>query len=402
MRKCPKRMRKDFGRQKSSAMRIIDEHVEYLTPTVEQLKQWFDEFNERFFSGDLEPIQVVLTLLDEGTMAAFHYAKRKYDPVTSRYLEPLDIAQCSIRVAKNLFDSEFEWRNTLLHEMVHYTVYKHAETLVEDPHGEEFKREARRINRESEFSIAVSFEHDVFAPGKRKQQELQNAQERQLILGVLRPDEVQRHNRFSGGGFYATFLTEEQHIPMLVENWRHMTAEIDWYRIDACSKRMLLFEITTWAWDEITNAPSREGAIQKLLARGGSFETTQLGTTLVDGEAISGWCPTAKRPRFRANYALREELCAKAGASHLLRYADKVVQAANTNRYYTGGVAFSKSPCKLDFDSRFGRVRVFSPRALRINPVSTDGLVEALNGRNQKSLAAELLRLIRFENDIWI
>ncbi len=382
-------------------MRIVDEHVEYLTPKAEQLRQWFDEFNERFFGGDLERIPIVLTLLDEGTTAVFHYTKRKYDSVSLRYTEPLDIAQCSIRVAKNLFDSEFEWRNTLLHEMVHYYVYKYSEMLVEDPHGEEFKREARRINREAEFSIAATIEHDVFSPGKRKQQELKDVQDRQLILGVLHPDEEQKHNRFTGGGFYATFLTEEQHIPMLVENWRHMTVQIDWYRIDACSKRLLLFEITTWAWDEITNAPTREGAIQKLLARGGSFETTQLGTTQIDGPNINGWCPPAKRPRFRVNYALREELCAKAGASHLLRYADKVVQAANTNRYYTGGVAFSKSPCKLEFDSRFGRVRVFSPHALRINPVSTDRLVEMVTASDQNGLSTELLRLIRFENDIW-
>lgn len=382
-------------------MRILDEHIEYLTPSAEQLGKWFDEFNERFFGDDLERIPLILDLLEEGKMASFHHPKRKYDVITLRYTEPLDIKRCYIRVAKNLFDSEFEWRDTLLHEMVHYYVSKHAETLIEDPHGEEFKREARRINRTSEFSITVSFEHDIFSPGKRKQMDFQMAQERQLILGIVHPEKEDKYNRFSGGGYYASFLTEKKHIPMLVENWRHMSAQIDWYQIDACTKRLLLYDIATWAWVEITNGLTRGEAIKKLLARGGSFETTLLGTTQIDGATISGWCPRAKRPRYRANYALREELCSNAGARHLLRYADKVERAANTNRIYKGGVSFSKSPCKLDFDSSYGRVRVFSPQALRINPVSTNELVNAVTERNQDALSAELMRLIHFENDIW-
>ena len=382
-------------------MRILDEHIEYFTPSVEQLKVWFDEFNERFFGGDLERIPLFLARLDEGTMASFHLQKRNYDKVTLFYTEPLNINGCYIRVAKNLFDSEMEWRNTLLHEMVHFYVNKHADTLIEDQHGEEFKREARRINEQSEFSIVAAIEHDIFAPGKRKQEEFQDLQKRQLILGVLHPEEQQKHNRLSGDGIYATFLTEERHIPMIVENWRHMTAKIDWYQIDACTKRLLLFELTSWAWDEITESSTRESAIQKLLARGGSFETTSLGTTLIDGAAISGWCPPQKRPRFRANYALREELCANAGAQHLIRNADKVIQAVNTRRYYKGAVTFSKSPCRLDFDSTYGRVRVFCPQSLRINPISTDGLINAVTDGNQEGLKAELLRLIRLENDIW-
>ncbi len=382
-------------------MRILDEHIEYLTPSAEQLGKWFDEFNERFFGGELEHIPLVLTLLGEGIMASFHYTKREHDPETLHYTEPLNIAHCSIRVAKNLFDSEFEWRNILLHEMVHYYVCKTAEVLIEDPHGEEFKREALRINRDSEFSINVSFEHDIFSPGKRKQMDFKLAQERQLILGIIHPEEEDKYNRLHGGGYYSSFLTEEKHIPMLVENWRHMSTQIDWYQIDACTKRLLLYDIATWAWVEITNGPTRENAIRKLLARGGSFQTTLLGTTQINGAAISGWCPRAKRPRYRANYALREELCANAGARHLLRYAEKVERAVNTRPPYKGGVSFSKSPCKLDFDSNYGRVRVFSPQALRINPVSTEGLVKAVTERNQEALSAELLRLIRFENDIW-
>ncbi len=382
-------------------MRIIDGHIEYLTPSTEQLSSWFDEFNERFFGRELERIPLELTLLDEGTMASFHYSKRKYDPLTLQYTEPLNTSKCFIRVAKNLFDSELEWRETLLHEMVHYYVYKKADFWVENPHGEEFKREARRINRDSEFSITVSFEHDIFSPGKRKQMDFHLAQERQLILGIVHPEEDDKYNRFSGGGYYASFLTEENHIPMQVENWRHMCAQIDWYQIDACTKRLLLYDIATWAWIEITNGPTREDAINKLLARGGSFEVTHLGTTRIDGAVISGWCPRARRPRYRANYALREELCANAGARHLLRYAEKVERAANTRPSYKGGVSFSKSPCKLDFDSNYGRVRVFSPQALRINPVSTNGLVNAVTECNQEALSAELLRLIQFKKDIW-
>ena len=383
-------------------MRIIDDHIEYYTPKEDQLKLWFDEFNERFFGGDLERIPLIPDLLDKGVMASFNFHEREYDAVTLRYTEPLDIKKCYIQVAKNLFDSEPEWRNTLLHEMVHYYVNKHAETLIEDPHGEEFKREARRINNESEFSISATFEHDLFSSGKRKQMDFQQAQDRQLILGIVHPEDNDKYNRFSGGDYYASFLTEPAHISMLVENWRHMTAQIDWYQIDACTKRLLLYDIATWAWVEITIGATQEDAIDKLLLRGGPFETTFLGTTSINGADISGWCPRTKRPRYRAIYALREELCSKSGARHLLRYADKVIKAADSRPSYKGEVSFSKSPCRLDFDSNYGRVRVFSPQALRINPVSTDGLVKAVTEHDQESLSAELLRLIRFKNDIWL
>ena len=47
------------------------------------------------------------------------------------------------------------------------------------------------------------------------------------------------------------------------------------------------------------------------------------------------------------------------------------------------------------------RLRVFSPQSLRINPIATDGQINAVTDGNQEGLKAELLRLIRFENDIW-
>lgn len=60
-------------------MRIIDEHIEYMTPTVDLLKKWFDEFNERFFGRNLDAIPIFLTLLEDGTMAVFRFRKRKHE-----------------------------------------------------------------------------------------------------------------------------------------------------------------------------------------------------------------------------------------------------------------------------------------------------------------------------------
>lgn len=383
-------------------MRILDEQVAYLTPTVELLERWFDEFNARFFDGELEPVALTLEPLEEGQMATFNSPKRKYDPVTLRYSEPLDISRCRIRFGRGLFDSEHEWRETMVHEMIHYYVAKHTGFFEEDVHGEAFLREARRISRMSEFSIAATFTHALFSPGKRRQADFQDAQERELVVGIVCPAAEQPHNRLHFDGFYSLFLTEEKFIPMLVDNWRHTTARFDWYQVEACTKRLLLYDVSTWAWDVVTYGPTREDVIRKLLARGGTFQTRYLGATQVDGAAVTGWCPPARRPRFRANYALREDLCASFGAKHLLNHADKVGQAAVSNKYYTGGVAFSKSPCRLDFDSRFVRVRVFTPQTLRINPVSTTQLVESIAARDQDALREELLRLIRFEKDIWL
>lgn len=58
-------------------MRIIDEHIEYMTPTVDLLKKWFDEFNERFFGRNLDAIPIFLTLLEDGTMAVISFQEAK-------------------------------------------------------------------------------------------------------------------------------------------------------------------------------------------------------------------------------------------------------------------------------------------------------------------------------------
>lgn len=383
-------------------MRILDENVEYITPTVGLMRQWFEEFNARFFNGELEPVRLAVETLEEGIMGVFNHPKRKYDPETLRYLDSPDLSACRIRLGRGLFDSEYIWREIMVHEMIHYYVYKHSEFYEEDVHGEAFLKEARRINRISEFGIAPTFTHELFSPGKRKQADFQKSQNKELILGVVCPAAEQPHNRLKFDGFSSLFLTEEQYIPMLIDNWRHTTASFDWYQVEACTKRMLLYDVSTWAWDYITYGPTRSDVIQKMLARSGSFQTRHLGTTQVNGASIEGWFPQGKRPRFRANYALREEMCANSAARHLINNAEKVLQASSTKKYYKGGVAYSKSPCRLDIDTRFARVRVFTPQALRINPLSTDRLVETLKTGNQEALREELLRLIRFENDLWL
>lgn len=48
-----------------------------MTPTVDLLKKWFDEFNERFFGRNLDAIPIFLTLLEDGTMAVISFQEAK-------------------------------------------------------------------------------------------------------------------------------------------------------------------------------------------------------------------------------------------------------------------------------------------------------------------------------------
>ena len=124
-------------------MKILDSDKIYMFPDDQLMKEWFDEFNHRFFEDELEPIELKVGYLAKRTHGAFHAPPQDRCP-------GFHPDKCSILLNCRFFDSEDEWRNTFLHEMVHYAAYKQTDGM-DHGHGKTFKGIAKRIN-EIEFS----------------------------------------------------------------------------------------------------------------------------------------------------------------------------------------------------------------------------------------------------------
>ena len=98
-------------------MKILDSDKIYMFPDDQLMKEWFDEFNHRFFEDELEPIELKVGYLAKRTHGAFHAPPQDRCP-------GFHPDKCSILLNCRFFDSEDEWRNTFLHEMVHYYNYE--------------------------------------------------------------------------------------------------------------------------------------------------------------------------------------------------------------------------------------------------------------------------------------
>jgi hypothetical protein len=98
---------------------------------LSRLRQWFDEFNQTYFGGELEPITIRIT------RARKYYGKFIYRESAAGDREPH-----AIYIARR--ESDDDTRDALLHEMVHYYLCS-KELDREEEHGPNFQREYERI-----------------------------------------------------------------------------------------------------------------------------------------------------------------------------------------------------------------------------------------------------------------
>ena len=120
-----------------------------MIPTVEYIEKRFDEFNVRYFGGQLPPVPVKLSHA-KGFLGKMCYTRRKQG-LFRGYKNEDFVLRINVRI--DLPETVVE--DTILHEMIHYFIaynnYHDTST-----HGQLFRREMVRINAEGAHHITIS------------------------------------------------------------------------------------------------------------------------------------------------------------------------------------------------------------------------------------------------------
>jgi len=120
-----------------------------LIPTVSYIQSRFDEYNARFFGGQLPPVPIRLSHA-KGFLGKLTFTRRKQG--LFRGYKNEDFVLC-INVRIDLPEELIQ--DTILHEMIHYFI---AVNQLKDTstHGQLFRREMARINAEGHRHITIS------------------------------------------------------------------------------------------------------------------------------------------------------------------------------------------------------------------------------------------------------
>jgi len=80
-------------------------------------------------------------------------SRREVNKRTRRWTSPFNPDTCSITLS-NLYEApEYNLKNIMIHEMVHYWIFYHYDYDPTRTHGWEFLHEARKINEKSSWNI---------------------------------------------------------------------------------------------------------------------------------------------------------------------------------------------------------------------------------------------------------
>ncbi|MBQ9296444.1 MAG: SprT-like domain-containing protein [Paludibacteraceae bacterium] len=120
-----------------------------MKPTIEYIQTRFDEYNERFFGGSLPHVPVKLSHA-KGFLGKVTYTRRKQG-LFRGYRNEDFVLRINVRI--DLPEPIIE--DTILHEMIHYYIAVNQWTDT-STHGQLFRREMARINREGHRHITIS------------------------------------------------------------------------------------------------------------------------------------------------------------------------------------------------------------------------------------------------------
>lgn len=112
--------------------------------TVAYLQRKFDQYNKEFFNGELPYIQIKIGW-SKKLFGLYCYT---YSRMTGKMIEN------HIMISKYYNQSEKQYNETLIHEMIHYYI-KHKHIKDTNSHGVEFKKIMNRINSTSDFNITI-------------------------------------------------------------------------------------------------------------------------------------------------------------------------------------------------------------------------------------------------------
>ena len=387
-------------------MRILDSDKKYMFPDVESMKTWFDEFNHRFFGRNLVPITFKTGSLEKRTHGIFIQGSSRpgFNP-----------EQCEIILNEKIFTSEDKWRNTFLHEMVHYAVYKQTNG-GNHGHDKEFKRIASRINKESRFKIETYIHGRVFRPRRKEVENWEKNRCRDFIIGRVSrhwkedfvdedTEEVINIERRSS---IATFKTTKAYLPEIIDNLDGKWNEIEWFEVTACCQKLALIRPVNYTPDYreeyLCERPWFEGDIKngRMINDGygpvqefGPIECRFLGTTVIQDGVISGYNPGSIRSSFRKQYFQNAEEIGTLAAEKLVALYQKSPQWYITKHHGTYDMKPTTGDFTIEVDSRFIALVAMTPKRIQINPVRSDLMMDFVQKGDCDSLAKEITRVIK-------
>lgn len=377
-------------------MKILDSDKKYFYPDEAPLNEWFNEFNERFFDGKLPSVELKVIWGAKNTLGGFRRPERKVD-------DPFRPEDCAIVFNCRFFESEDDWRNTMVHEMVHYYVYMVYGTYVKS-HGKEFKAVAKRINASSEFEIDTYSRNKSFRPkpsitdhwGERFDEEIIIGNYFQTALEDFSDEDIgvgRIEIRQPGKGF--SFRTKRRYIPEIIDNMRNNRGEIEWYQVDECCQKLFLLPITTAVPSfkpEDIFRPFVDEA--DLFDDFGPIKWTHLGTTEFREDGVQGYTYGHRKEDFRQKYFRDANEIGRLAAEILVkRYIEHP-------RWFTStvhGTYTAKPSCgeyTIQVDSRFKPLVAMTSKKILINPVHSDIMMDDIKNGRTALLANEISRVI--------
>jgi len=277
-------------------LRILDKEVEYIFPEEQLAQEWFAEFNERFFGNELPPIEVRCWHCEKNTRGVFYHPRRE----TGLQFNP---DQCSISLNTDYFCPVESWRNTFLHEMVHYYVYmKHGH--VARHHGKEFNAVARRIKAESGINITTHFEGLLINPGQTELNAYCRQEDNDFVVCDCRPgvrmemfhdDETGADILIERSDAGFVFKTLPANVPHIIANFHaDKDTAMDWYRVKACEQAFLLMKGVGHSIAKAHPSALLGWCINPYdpsVYKYGKLELEELGRTTFSGGEVTGFNP---------------------------------------------------------------------------------------------------------------
>ena len=388
-------------------MKILDPDKRYMFPDEQLMKEWFDEFNHRFFENRLEPIELKMWYLRKRTHGEFCY------PPPSR-CPGFHPDKCHIRLNGRFFDSEDEWRNTLLHEMVHYATYKQTDGK-DFGHGRAFKSIAKSINEVSEFEITTHYQGRKFRASWDQVKNWERQRQHDFVIGHFTQlwvedfvdedtNEIIKIDRVSSS---ATFKTTKAYIPEIIDNLSSVKGEIRWFEVTGCCQKLALLRGVNYTPDYREEYLAKSGWFEEDIKEGkmiddeygpvsefGPIECRFLGTSSFEDGEIAGYGAVKLRSSFRNKYFQDAEEIGKLAAERLASLYKKTPQWFKTSHHGTYGIKPSDGNYTIEVDSRFIALVAMTPKKIQINPVRSDFMMEFVRQGNTESLAKEITRVI--------
>lgn len=388
-------------------MKILDPDVKYMFPDEESMKVWFHEFNHRFFGGMLEPIELKVAYLNKRIHGGFSAPPQSSFP-------GFHPEECIIRLNVRFFDTEDEWRNTLLHEMVHYAAYKESDGK-DHGHGKTFKRIAKRINDMSEFTIETYSHERKYRPGWEQVKNWEKQRERDFVIGQFSrtwiedfvDEDTSEVFKIERSSISATFKTTKSYMPEIIDNLSSVRGSITWFEVTACCQKLVLLRGVNYTPDYHEEYLAKRGWFEEEIKDGkmiedeygpvnefGPIECCFLGTTNFEDGKITGYDAGKIRPSFRRQYFQNADEIGRLAAEKLVDIYQKTPKWFKTSHHGTYGMKTSEGNYTIEVDSRFIALVAMTPKRIQINPVRSDIMMESIRQGNSESLAKEITRVI--------